>query len=68
MFKNIRNNWTTEKTQTLEFTAPDSGREVRAKWNDLKQIYNEEVSHLIKRTKLDYKTLCPNNFEEQKVS
>ena len=68
MLKNIRNNWTTEKTQTLEFTDPDSGKIVFAKWSDLKQIYNEEVSKPIKRTKLDYQPLYPNNFEKQKVS
>ena len=34
----------------------------------MKQIYNEDVSHLIKRTNLDYKTLYPNNFEKRKVS
>ena len=48
MLKNIRNNWTTEKTQTLEFTDHDSGKIVFAKWSELKQIY-EEVSKPIKR-------------------
>ena len=69
MLKNIRNNCTTtEKTQTLEFTDPDFGKIVFAKWSDLKQIYNEEVGKPIKRTKLDYQPLYPNNFEKQKVS
>ena len=68
MLKNVRNNWQTEKTQTLEFTDPDIGKIVGAKWNHLKSIYNEEVNHPIKRTKLDYQTLYPNNFEKQKVS
>ena len=57
MLKNVRNNWQTEKTQTLEFTDPDTGKIVEAKWNHLKSIYNEEVNHPIKRTKLDYQTL-----------
>ena len=39
-----------------------------AKWSDLKQIYTEEVNKPIKRTKLDYQPLYPNNFEKQKVS
>ena len=68
MLKNIRNNWTTKKTQTLELKDPDFGKIVFAKWSDLKQIYNEEVSKPIKRTKLDYQPLYPNNFEKQKVS
>ena len=53
MLKNVRNNWQTEKTQTLEFTDPDTGKIVEAKWTHLKSIYNEEVNHPIKRTKLD---------------
>ena len=44
MLKNIRNNWTTEKNQTLEFPDPISGKTVLAKWSDLKQIYYEEVN------------------------
>ena len=68
MLKNIRNNWTTEKTQTLEFKDPNSGEVVHAKWAHLKQIYNEEVNHLVKRTNLDYHSIYPNNFEKQKVS
>ena len=68
MLKNIRNNWTTEKTQTLEFRDPNSGEVVHAKWAHLKQIYNEEVNHPVKRTKLDYRSIYPNNFEKQKVS
>ena len=68
MLKNIRNNWTTEKTQTLEFRDPDSGEVVHAKWAHLKQTYNEEVNHSVKRTNLDYRSIYPNNFEKQKVS
>lgn len=68
MLKNIRNNWTTEKTQMLEFTDPVSGKIVLAKWNDLKNIYKDEVNNPVKTTKLDYQTLFPNNFEKQKMS
>ena len=62
MLKNIRNNWTTEKTQTLEFRDPNSGEVVHAKLAHLKQIYNEEVNHPVKRTNLDYRSIYPNNF------
>ena len=41
MLKNIRNNWVTEKTQTLEFKDPDSSQVVLAKWSNIKQIYQE---------------------------
>ena len=68
MLKNIRNNWTTEKTQTLEFKDPDSEKVVRAKWSDLKIIYKEESESSVKCTKLDYATMYPNNYEKQKVS
>ena len=64
--KNIRNNWCTEKTKSLSFKDPDSGRIVNAKWKDLVSIYKEEQENSIKRTKLDYKTLYPNNYEKQK--
>ena len=39
MLKNIRNNWTTEKTQTLEFKDPDSEMMIQAKWSDVKSMY-----------------------------
>ena len=58
LFKIIRNNWVTEKTQTLNFCCPDTGINVSPKWKDLITIYN---------TKLDYQILFPNNFEKQKV-
>lgn len=66
-FKNIRNNWITEKTQTLDFEDPDTNIVVQAKWSDLKSIYREEEYDLVKKNKLDYRTLFPNNFEKQKV-
>ena len=68
MLKNIRNNWTTEKTQMLEFKDPDSEMVIQAKWSDVKSIYKDEVENSIKTTKLDYATLHPNNYEKQKVN
>ena len=52
----------------LEFKDPDSGKVVHARWSDLKSIYKEEMDNSVKRTKLDYQTLYPNNFEKDKVS
>ena len=65
--KNIRNNWITEKTQTLRFTDPDTGKTVEARWRDLIEIYKEELENIIKKTKLDFSTLYPTNLEKQKV-
>ena len=67
LFKNIRNNWVTEKTQTLEFVDFESGKTCNAKWKDLIFLYKSELESDLKLTKLDYKTLHPNNFEKQKV-
>ena len=63
-FKNIRNNWDTEATQTLEFI--DSITQVvhQAKW---RAIYNEESNSIVKETRLSYAALYPTNFEKQKV-
>ena len=41
-FKNIRNNWATEKIQRLDFEDQDTGIVVKAKWGNLKSIYREE--------------------------
>ena len=68
LLKNFRNNWMTEKTQSLEFKDPESERVVVAKWSDLKSIYKEESGDIVKISKLDYATIYPNNFEKQKVS
>ena len=68
VLKNVRNNWSTEKTQTFDFVDPDTGNKASAKWNDLKSIYKEQADNLIQTTKLDYATLYPNNYIKQKVS
>ena len=68
MFKNIRNNWHTEKNQTLQFKDPETKKTFLAKWSDLRKIYKEETDgSIVRETKLDYTTLHPNNFEKQKV-
>ena len=66
-FKNIRNNWVTEPSQTLEFVEPITQKVHQAKWNDLVQIYHDECNSVIKETKLSYAALYPINFEKQKV-
>ena len=68
LFKNIRNNWLTEKTQTLDFFIPSTDNIARASWKDLISIYRSQAEESdLKLTKLDQQTLFPNNFEKQKV-
>ena len=67
LMKNIRNNWLTEKMQTLEFKDPNSGAVVKAKWKDIITIYRNEQANIIKTTQLNHQTLYPSNFDKQKV-
>ena len=60
--------WMTEKMKTLDFTDPSSGQIVSAKWSHLVDIFENEIKHPVKLTKLSYSTLYPTNFEKQKVS
>ena len=68
LFKNIRNNWVTEKFQTLDFVEPYTKIVHKAKWSHLIAIYDDEMKSPIKRTRLSYAALYPTNFEKQKVS
>ena len=68
LFKNIRNNWVTEKTQTLDFFCLSTNQKLSASWKDLSTIYKSESGgSCLTNTKLDHQTLYPNNFEKQKV-
>ena len=68
LFKNIRNNWVTEKMQSLDFVEPYTKKVHLAKWKDLITLYNTEIDSLIKRMNLCYAALYPTNFEKQKVN
>ena len=68
LFKNIQNNWLTEKTQTLDFFIPSTDNIAKASWKDLISIYRSQAEETdLKLTKIDQQTLFPNNFEKQKV-
>ena len=67
LLKNIRNNWITEKTKTLEFIHPYTNKKLIAKWSDIVEIHRKQESNIVKTHTLDYATLYPNNFEKQKV-
>lgn len=67
LFKSVRNNWVSEKTQTLVFFPPGKENPVTAKWTDLVSVYNKERDHSVKRTTLSERALFPSNFDKQKV-
>lgn len=67
LFKNLRNNWVTEKMQSLDFVEPYTRKVQKAEWRDLVAIYNTEMKSLIKQTRLCHAALFPTNFEKQKV-
>ena len=63
------NNWTNEKTQSLEFWDSDSDKIVTAESSDLKLVYKEVNETLLKATKLvRFTVLYLNNYETQNVS
>ena len=66
LMKNIRNNWVSEKTKTLEFKDPDTGRVVLAKWDNIVRIYKEKETNIVKSTKLNFRSLYPNNLKNKK--
>ena len=43
LFKNLRNNWETERTQTLNFFVDEDPVPVQARWQDLRDLYNHET-------------------------
>ena len=56
-FKNIPNNWISEKTQMLKCFEPGTIREIRANWKDLISVYKEESRNILQLTKSDHQTL-----------
>nr|XP_047136892.1 uncharacterized protein LOC124813634 [Hydra vulgaris] len=66
LIKSVRNNWLTEKTQTLKFE--DDGELKSALWSDLKHLHETEKRSLVKLSKLNDVTVAPKPIERQKVS
>lgn len=67
VFKNIRNNWITEKTMEMKFVDLESGESVIAKWRDMEAIHKKEALNYVKTTKLSYRALNPSTLDRQKV-
>ena len=54
--------------QKLEYTDPETKTTGIACWSDLVHVYKRDSEGIVKQSKLDFTTLYPNNFDEQKVS
>jgi len=65
IFKNIRNNWITEATKELIFTK--EGKEYRACWSDIVNLYNVDKQNAIRLTKLTYSSVYPKPLQRQSV-
>ena len=50
----FKNNWVTEKIQSLRFRDPVTQLSLVAKWGDLIDIHNEELLFDIKKTNPNY--------------
>ena len=66
ILKNIRSNWHSEKTQTIQFE--DEGVTKIDSWGDLVSLYKSEEQFDLKNSKLTKASVFPNNVEKQKVS
>ena len=67
LFKNIYNNWHTEKLQKLQFIDPDSGDTMVASFKHVKEIYEAEKHLTVRLTGFYFATIYPTNFDKQKV-
>ena len=65
LFKNIRNNWLTEKTGELRFVWDGVTRV--AKWSHLKKLFKLEMHSIIKMSSLREISIAPKPVERQKV-
>ena len=68
LIKNFRNNWITEKTQTLRFIDPETDRHIFAKWSNIRNFFDSERCNTLRRTPLTYSAVHPSTIEHQKVS
>lgn len=66
LFKNIRNNWITEKTRTLTITI--NNENLTGKWADLVSLYDAEKNAIVRRSSLNFQAVHPSILERQKVS
>ena len=65
IFKNIRNNWLTEKTGEISFSHNEA--ELTAKWQHIRQLQKYEEGELVKLSSLTYQAANPKPIERQRV-
>ena len=66
ILKNLRNNWHSERLQTLAFSF--EGQQKIACWNDLQTLYAHEAGNKLKLSNLTKASVYPKKIEKQKVS
>ena len=66
VMKSIRNNWISEKNQTISILFDDVYK--AGKWHDIVHVYNQEKDLTIRMTRLTTRSLYPTAIERQKVS
>ena len=68
LMKCVRNNWLSEKKQTLTLTVPGTGdTTVTGRWGHIKDLYECEKNNTVKRTTLTACAVRPSNIERVKV-
>nr|XP_047143770.1 uncharacterized protein LOC124817566 [Hydra vulgaris] len=66
LFKSIRNNWFTEKTQTISLKI--NYQPLSGDWSHIVQLYNRQKTCVAKTTKLSRKSVYPSLIDRQNVS
>ena len=65
VFKNIRNNWITEKSKELIFS--HEGQEYTACWSDIVRLYEIDWKNYLRLTKLSHTAVHPKPLQRQSV-
>ncbi|XP_012554577.2 uncharacterized protein LOC105843575 isoform X1 [Hydra vulgaris] len=66
LFKSIRNNWFTEKTQTISLKI--NNQPLSGDWSHIVQLYNRQKTCVAKTTKLSRKSVYPSLIDRQNVA
>nr|XP_047133766.1 uncharacterized protein LOC124811837 [Hydra vulgaris] len=66
LFKSIRNNWLTEKTDTIHLIL--NGQLFKRYWKDLVSLYKKEKNNVVKLTNLSYKPIFPGAVDRRNVA
>ena len=64
LFKSIRNNWITEKSERLKLVW--NNEEIIGKWSDVIAIYDAGKHNTLQRTRLSYSAVYPKTSNVRK--